>query len=157
MDFSKIFDDAIKAMVNNIINRRFIPQSEADIQAIIFHLAILLMPDSTKCIEIHVEPTMIGLKPDLVLGQMEVFAEIKFTKTADSNALRDYRKDIDKLQQYKKEWPDARCVFLAIDETGRLSGGKRGRSVNFFDPSAHELRGQWATLTPRQNILIADL
>ena len=156
MDFSNLFNDALSAALKDINSGRFALQSEKDLQSIIFHHALLLVDESVHQIGIHAEPTKAGLRPDLVFGQDEVFVEIKLSKSGIggyTQALESWKSDVKKLKAYKEKWPDARCVFLAIDESGYHSDPLK---QNFFDPVVNQLQGNWQKFINNKRILIAD-
>ena len=157
MNFSELFDRAANLTLAQIGSGEFILQSEKDIQALVFHQAIVLAQESGLPLDIHAEPARMGKEPDLVLGEDEVFVETKLSKAGSggySTALGAWHSDIDKLRKYKSKWPTARCIFLAVDEAGYHSSPS---SLNFFDPTSEGLRGIWAQVTSASSFLLAEI
>src|SRR5260370_28465127 len=143
MGFSEVFDAAATATLGYSKNGQLEFLSEADIQAMIFHHAVTFAEKASLPLKIHAELSKVGAEPDLVLGHDEVFVEIKLSKSNSGGyktALRNWHKDIEKLRQYRKSFPSARCVFLAVDDGPYLSNPS---STNFFDPSRENLKGDW--------------
>lgn len=157
MNFSDLFDTATKAAFEQMRKGRFVFESNMDIQALVFHHAAALVEDHGLPLKVHVGPTKLKLKPDLVFGDEEVFVEVKLVK-ADSGrskgALHELKGDVWKLRRYKSHWPQARCVLLAVDEAGShsLSG-----AADFFDPITEKLKGAWAPLSEGSRFLLAEL
>jgi hypothetical protein len=145
--FSKVFDAAVEAALDSSKKGRFEFLSEKDIQALVFHYAIIFAGQEGLQLKVHAEPTKNTARSDLVLGDDEIFVEIKFSKEGRSGgftqALKNWHDDIDKLRQYKTTFPTARCVFLAVDEGPYLSNPS---SDNFFNPAKENLKGEWRQL-----------
>jgi len=157
MTYSEIFDIAVSAAFERIRQGKFELQSEKDIQALIFHEALVLTEGQGLPPKVHAEPTRADLKPDLVLGGEEVFVEIKLSKVVTggyTEATRKWGEDVEKLKKYRSQWPSGRCVFLAVDEAGYHS---RSSSKNFFDPCGQGLRGNWQALGTKTWLLKAEL
>ena len=57
MSFSKVFDDATATALEDVRRGRFDLQSEKDIQAVVFHYAILLAEKLGLPLKLHAEPT----------------------------------------------------------------------------------------------------
>jgi hypothetical protein len=156
--FSKVLEDAVTATLDYSKNNRFEFLSEKDIQSLVFHHAITLAQQKGLPLKVHAEPTKVGSKPDLVLGDDEVFVEIKFSKKENTGgyteALKKWHEDISKLRQYKKAFPTARCLFLGIDEGPYLSNPSSG---NFFNPSEENLKGEWKLLRASSCFLMAEV
>jgi hypothetical protein len=155
MSFSDLFDSATAAAFEDLRKGQFVIESKMDIQALVFHHAATLAKSRGLPLKVHVEPTRLALKPDLVFGDEEVFVEVRHVKAgAYAEALRKWRGDVWKLRRYKSNWPQARCVFLAVDEGGyhSLSG-----PADFFDPATEKLKGAWAPLTEGSRFLLAEL
>ena len=157
MDFSKLFDKAVSSFLDLMRRRAFELQSEKDIQALIFHYTITI---SWKCgvqPMVHAEPTRARLRPDLVLGDNEVFMECKLSKADSggySEAIKSWRADVKKLRKYHIRWPESRCVMLGIDEAGYHSSPS---SENYFDPRKVGLKGTWSRLGTERYYLLGEL
>lgn len=157
MSFSKVFDDATATALEDVRRGRFDLQSEKDIQALVFHYAILLAEKLGLPLKLHAEPTRAEQKPDLVFGDNEVIVELKLSKAATggyTEAVKKWRGDVEKLRKYKSHWPTARCIFLAVDEANYHSAPS---SANYFNPSAENLRGGWKQLGEATRFLLAEL
>jgi hypothetical protein len=157
MSFSAIFDKALASALDGIRGGKFELQSEKDIQALVFHEALVLIENTDLPPKVHAEPTRAGLKPDLVFGDDEVFVEIKLSRIGTggyTEAIRKWGEDITKLRKYKSQWPSARCVFVAVDEAGYHSNSS---SKNFFNVPGHGLRGNWMPLGLNTYILTAEV
>jgi hypothetical protein len=157
MEFCQVFERALAAALDDSRNGRFTFSSERDIQALIFHHAIVLAEQRGLPLKIHAEPPKCESKPDLVLGDDEVFVEIKLSKPgsgAYTDSREKWRQDISKLRRYKEASPSALCVFLAIDEAGYHS---RPSSKNFFGPTREGLKGEWRQLKPDTCFLLAKI
>ncbi len=157
MNFSDLFNSATTAAFEDLRKGQFVVESKTDIQALVFRHAARLARSHGLPLKIHVEPTKLALKPDLVFGDEEVFVQVKFVKAGSGGSgdtLRKWRGDVWKLRRYKSHWPQARCVLLAVDEAGHysLSG-----QADFFDPAAEKLKGAWAPLSKGSRFLLAEL
>lgn len=155
MNFSDLFDGAATAAFEELRKGEFIVESKTDIQALLFHHAALLARSHGLPLKVHVEPIRLALKPDLVFGDEEVFVEVRHIKAgAYAEALQKWRGDVWKLHRYKSNWPQARCVFLAIDQGGHPS---LSEPTDFFDPTTEKLKGAWAPLGEASRFLLAEL
>ena len=157
MTFGELLDKAVSLFLGQTRNKEFKLESEKDIQALVFHHAVVLAQQVGLPLKIHAEPTRIDRKPDLVLGEDEAFVEIKLSKSGTggyTQALVKWREDIDKLRAYKANWLNARCIFFAVDESGYHSSPN---SKSFFDPQVLSLRGTWTQLGPDSYYLLAEI
>ncbi|MFQ5871410.1 MAG: hypothetical protein ACE5IJ_08260 [Thermoplasmata archaeon] len=157
MDFSELFDKAVTAFLEMVRDGGFNLHSEKDIQALIFHYALTLTESNSLPQKLHAEPTKAGMRPDLVLGDDEVFLEVKLSKAHSggyTQAVRSWVADVKKLQRYRSLWPESRCVFLGIDEAGHHSSPS---SDNYFDPVAAGLRGRWSQLGSSVGYFLGEL
>jgi hypothetical protein len=147
--FGSVLEAAIAAVRDDILNGRFEVESERDLQAMIYYHARLTasqrgLPDN----QVHAEPQKVAkgisyVYPDLVLGNDEVFVELKFIRSGASGAqmkLKGWKEDAGKLHDYKQRWPNARCIFFAVDEAHHHSNPAH---KDYFDPQAHGLQGAW--------------
>jgi hypothetical protein len=157
MNFSELFNSATAAAFEDLGKGQFVIESKMDIQALVFHHAVTLAKSQGLPLKVHVEPTKLTLKPDLVFGDDEVFVQVKFVK-AGSGAYREtlhkWKGEVWKLRRYKSNWPEARCVLLAVDEAGyhSLPG-----PADFFDPATEKLKGAWTPLGEGSRFLLAEL
>jgi len=161
--FSGVIDEALDATIDDISRGRFAPESEHDLQAMVYlHSRRLAALKGLADNRIHAEPprTARGVKtehPDLVLGDNEVFLQLKFIRsgaTGEQMKVRHWVDDIESLKGFKAKWSSSRCIFFAIDEVHNHSNP---RSKNYFEPSGNGLRGEWRPLIARARVLCADL
>ena len=90
-------------------------QSEKDIQAWIFHEAVLLVKRERLSPKLHAEPTRQGARPGLVFGEDEVFVEIKLSEA-----------DVGGYTQAREKW------YEDIVKRGSIESTIRPRAVFFW-------------------------
>jgi hypothetical protein len=152
-----MFASATGKALKDIKLGRFFPESERDLQALVFHHAVSLLDPSPAPLKIHAEPERFGSHPDLVVGDNELFVEMKLGKRGTggyTNALKTWLSDLGKLRNYRASVPAAHCLFLAVDRSNYFSNVASG---NFFNPADHGLAGEWKSLDGVTSYLIAKL
>lgn len=147
ISYRKLFNESLQLSLDDIRSGLFKPESEADIQALIFHQAFKLADHNRMSPDFHAEPTKLRKKPDLVFGDNEVFVEIKFSKQKSggntNNCDKKWPEAVDKLRQYRSHWPHSKQYFLAITTGTYLNNSS---SENYFDPQQNQLLGSWKKL-----------
>jgi hypothetical protein len=157
MDYSHLFDDAISLAFQDIISGKFELKSEKDLQALVFFHSLLIADQNGMDRKIHAEPTNIAIRPDLVFGDDEVFFETKLSKAGSGGytvSIGHWRADATKLARYKAAYPNARCVFLGIDEAGYFA---KDSLKNHFNPLEVNLKGTWKSLFKSTYFILAEI